>query len=112
MTSSSVVSATVADDLRGGIGERPEHTCGFPALGRTGIANAITTNVLERTREIAILGASAVEALRASLLAHGSKRDATLVSVLAYAGLRPGQALALTWATSERGPPWLRARSR
>ena len=25
-------------------------------------------------------------------------QDATLVSVLAYAGLRPGEALALTWA--------------
>ena len=40
-----------------------------------------------------------VEALRTRLLStagHG-QRDATLVSVLAYAGLRPGEALALSW---------------
>jgi integrase len=38
--------------------------------------------------------------MRAYLLAAGSeqpKRDATLLSVLAYAGLRPGEALALRW---------------
>src|SRR3954466_9656275 len=38
--------------------------------------------------------------MRAYLLAGGSarpQRDATLVSVLAYAGLRPGEALALRW---------------
>jgi integrase len=40
------------------------------------------------------LGPAQVEALRARL----ELRDATLVSVLAYAGLRPGEALALTWA--------------
>jgi integrase len=40
---------------------------------------------------------AAVERLRASLLAEGRLRDATLVSVLAYAGLRPGEALALRW---------------
>ena len=34
-----------------------------------------------------------VERIRAQL----SQRDATLVSLLAYAGLRPGEALALTW---------------
>jgi integrase len=35
--------------------------------------------------------------MRSHLLASGRTRDATLVSVLAYAGLRPGEALALTW---------------
>ncbi len=40
---------------------------------------------------------AAVEQIRAALLASGRVRDATLVSVLAYAGLRPGEALALTW---------------
>jgi len=38
--------------------------------------------------------------MRAHLLAYGSEnpmRDATLISVLAYAGLRPGEALALRW---------------
>lgn len=50
-----------------------------------------------RTRTVQALPPEKVEALRASLLAHGAKRDATLVSLLAYAGLRPGEALALTW---------------
>jgi integrase len=36
--------------------------------------------------------------MRAFLLREGRLRDATLVSVLAYAGLRPGEALALRWA--------------
>jgi integrase len=38
-----------------------------------------------------------IEVIRASLLRDGRLRDATLVSVLAYAGLRPGEALALRW---------------
>jgi integrase len=38
-----------------------------------------------------------VEQLRAWFLAEGRRRCATLVSVLAYSGLRPGEALALTW---------------
>jgi integrase len=39
----------------------------------------------------------AVERMRARLRATGRLRDATLVCVLAYAGLRPGEALALEW---------------
>jgi integrase len=38
--------------------------------------------------------------MRAYLLANGSEhpqRDATFVALLAYAGLRPGEALALRW---------------
>lgn len=38
-----------------------------------------------------------IEIIRAYLLAEGKYRDATLVAVLAYAGLRPGEALALRW---------------
>jgi integrase len=38
-----------------------------------------------------------VEEIRRLLLARRRLRDATLVSVLAYAGLRPGEALALRW---------------
>jgi site-specific recombinase XerD len=38
-----------------------------------------------------------VERIRAHLLASGDLRSATLVSVLAYAGVRPGEALALTF---------------
>lgn len=40
---------------------------------------------------------SAVEVMRAALVGDGRYGDAVLVSVLAYAGLRPGEALALRW---------------
>jgi integrase len=36
--------------------------------------------------------------MRAQLLPDGRQRDATLLAVLAYAGLRPQEALALPWA--------------
>jgi integrase len=39
-----------------------------------------------------------VEAMRADLRARGQLRDASLVVLLAYAGVRPGEALALSWA--------------
>jgi integrase len=38
-----------------------------------------------------------VERMRRHLLDRGRMRDAVFVSALAYAGLRPGEALALTW---------------
>ena len=41
---------------------------------------------------------ASVEAIRLALLRHGRLRDASLVSVLAYAGLRPGEAQALRWS--------------
>jgi integrase len=50
-------------------------------------------------------GPEEIERLRAHLLRQGRERDlrdATLVSVLAYAGLRPGEALALTWGDIQR----------
>lgn len=50
-----------------------------------------------RRRSVTPLPPSVVERVRAILLADGHLRDATLVSVLAYAGLRPGEALALSW---------------
>jgi integrase len=50
-----------------------------------------------RKRTIVPLAPERVEAIRFVLLACGRIRDATLVSVLAYAGLRPGEALALRW---------------
>jgi integrase len=39
-----------------------------------------------------------VERMRHALLARGQMRDATLISVLAYGGLRPQEALALRWS--------------
>ncbi len=50
-----------------------------------------------RKRAVAPLSPTMVERIRGVLLADGRLRDATLVSVLAYAGLRPGEALALSW---------------
>jgi integrase len=45
-------------------------------------------------REVRPLAPGTVEALRAA----SGERDAALISVLAYAGLRPQKALALSWA--------------
>jgi integrase len=47
------------------------------------------------SRTVRPLAPQTVEAIRRQL----SLRDATLVSVLAYAGLRPGEALALRWSS-------------
>jgi integrase len=47
-----------------------------------------------RRREVRPLAPATVEALRAA----SGARDAALISVLAYAGLRPQEALALRWA--------------
>jgi integrase len=51
-----------------------------------------------RARTIEPLPPERIEAIRCALLGCGRIRDATLVSVLAYAGLRPGETLALRWA--------------
>ncbi len=45
---------------------------------------------------------AAVETMRRALLENGLTRDATLICVLAYSGLRPGEALALRWADVRR----------
>ena len=50
-----------------------------------------------RRRVVEPLAPERVELMRGHLLASGRLGDATLVSVLAYAGLRPGETLALTW---------------
>lgn len=50
--------------------------------------------------EVRPLAPPTIERMRAHLLANGSEnpmRDATLISILAYAGLRPGETLALRW---------------
>ena len=52
---------------------------------------------LARTRAVQAIGPLAVEAMRADLRSRGRLRDATLVVLLAYAGLRPGEALGLEW---------------
>ena len=50
-------------------------------------------------RGVTPLAPEVVEQMRFWLLARDLVRDATLVSVLAYAGLRPGEAFALTWGS-------------
>jgi len=50
-----------------------------------------------RSRTVRVIPPETVERIRRTLLAQDRVRDATLVSVLAYAGVRPGEALALTW---------------
>lgn len=51
----------------------------------------------KRTREVRPVTPAQVEAMREFLVAEGKHRDASLVSVLAYAGLRPAEALGLDW---------------
>jgi integrase len=55
---------------------------------------AIRKPAQRRGRAVKPLAPAMVERLRREI---PDDRDATLVSVLAYAGLRPGEALALTW---------------
>jgi integrase len=50
-----------------------------------------------RKRAIRPLAPETIERMRALLLARGRVRAAALLSVMGYAGLRPGEALALTW---------------
>ena len=50
-----------------------------------------------RTRVVRPVAPRAVEAMRGDLLVQGHLLDATLIAVLAYAGLRPGEALGLRW---------------
>ena len=50
-----------------------------------------------RARVVRPLSPQQVEAIRAVLLDQGRLGDSTLVAVLAYAGLRPGEALGLRW---------------
>ena len=56
-------------------------------------ARAVRKAALPRRAEVRPLAPASVERMRAA----SSPRDATLISVLAYAGLRPGEALALQW---------------
>lgn len=57
-------------------------------------AAAVKLPRAERKASVSAIGPRDVERLRVQL----DTRDATLVSVLAYVGLRPGEALALRWS--------------
>jgi integrase len=56
-------------------------------------ARAVRKAALPRRTEVRPLVPMTIERMRAA----SSPRDATLISVLAYAGLRPGEALGLQW---------------
>jgi integrase len=51
----------------------------------------------KRTRAIRPFAPASVERLRRAMLARDDEASATLVSLMAYAGLRPGEATALAW---------------
>ena len=61
-------------------------------------ARAVRKPPQRRERAVRALPPHDVEHLRAHLLETGQMRDAVLVSILAYTGLRPSEALALTWS--------------
>lgn len=48
-----------------------------------------------RERAVKVISPEGVESMRRWMLARGDQRSATIVSVLAYSGMRPGEALAL-----------------
>jgi integrase len=60
-------------------------------------ARSVRKPPMQRDRAITPLTPETVERIRAALLGQGRVRDATLVSVLAYAGVRPQEAVALRW---------------
>src|SRR5215210_5805842 len=65
----------------------------------------VPTNAVKLTRKppkpqrpaVQAISPESIEVMRARLLEQDKLRDATLLSVLAYAGLRPQEALALEW---------------
>jgi integrase len=88
-----------------GVGDASIRKAMFMLQGVLGLAvlhGAIAYNPVKAVRKprqlsrvVRPLAPQTVEAIRRQL----SLRDATLVSVLAYAGLRPGEALALRWSS-------------
>jgi integrase len=73
-----------------------QRACEWGRLTSNPVA-AVRKPPARRSRTITPLPPTTVERIRHKLLAAGRLRDATLVSVLAYAGLRPGEVLALKW---------------
>jgi integrase len=63
----------------------------------TNPARSVRKPSQQRTRVVRPLGPKIVEEMRAHLLSTDRPLDATLISVLAYAGLRPGEAIGLRW---------------
>ncbi len=60
-------------------------------------ARAVRKPPMRRDRAITPLPPAKIEEIRRAILEKHTVKDATLVSVLAYAGLRPQEAVALQW---------------
>ena len=60
-------------------------------------AKAVRKPAANRVRAVRPLSPLTIEQIRSELIVAGRNGDAALVSVLAYSGVRPGEALALTW---------------
>lgn len=78
-----------------------ERAVEWQRIGRNPVV-AVQKPPFEREREVIVLAPESIERLRMNILSTDREgrghRDATLVSVLAYAGLRPwSEAAALTW---------------
>jgi integrase len=86
---SGPVAVRGALTLLGGILQRAVEAGHIP----TNAARAVRKAPLPHRPEARPLAPSAIERMRRA----SSPRDATLISVLAYGGLRPGEALALQW---------------
>lgn len=65
---------------------------------RTNPARPVKKPPAKRQHVVRVVPPATVEKLRAHLLAHDRVRDAALVCLLAYAGPRPDEALALPWS--------------
>src|SRR5215211_7003402 len=100
-----IVAGYRADLSDTGLGDASTRKAMFLLQGVLGLAvlhGAIAYNPVKAVRKprqvsrtVRPLAPQTVEAIRRQL----SFRDATLVSVLAYAGLRPGEAFALRWSS-------------
>jgi len=100
LTTSGVGDATVAKSLAVLSG-----VCRFAVLRGLIDANPVREVPAPRPRRarfVAPATPATVELVRVTLLTRRRIRDAVLISMLSYAGLRPGEALALRWADVRR----------
>jgi integrase len=98
--------ATVVPASRRSEDARPATTILQRAVVRRRIASnpvaAVKKPSQRRTRAVVVRTPAQVEKRRSALMTTNRRRDAALISVLAYAGLRPGEALALRWGDIRR----------
>jgi integrase len=100
LTRSGVGDATVAKSLAVLSG-----VCRFAVLRGLIDANPVRevrTPRPRRSRFVVAATPVTVECVRVVLIREGRLRDAVIVSTLSYAGLRPGEALALRWSDVRR----------